>query len=159
MNKAQIEYLRMNGLADMEALHAAPPSVRLGFANLAGRPAPEPEIESAPTITGAAQDFLGDRDPASLSKSDFELFDWLNSNEAFRKPVAATASTDLVTGIPAPSSRAAPKLDPVKLMGLSGPARLSVANDFDMLTAVRAGRFTADEDAIMLRLNSYLSAA
>ncbi len=160
MNKAQLAYLTRNGLADMAALHAALPAVRLGFANLAGQPDPEPEIDSAPKITGAAQDFLGDRDPASLSKSDFELFDWLNSNEAFRNPVAATVSAvDLVRSLEAPKSPALLALDPVKLANLSGPAKLSVTNDFAMLADVRSGRFAGDEDQLLVKLNPYLQSA
>lgn len=159
MNKAQIEYMTRNGLADMAAVHAALPAVRLGFANLAGQPDP---VEETPTtkITGAAQDFLGDRDPASLSKSDFELFHWLNTNEAFRKPAAAAASAaDLAQSIEPPKSRAIPALDPAKLAGLSGPAKNDVANAFAMLMAVRSGRFTTDEDKIMVRLAPYLQSA
>lgn len=159
-NKAQLAFMARNGIASMEALHKAPAGIRLEWANLAGRPDPEPEV-TAPTLNRLATEFLAGREVASLDKLDREMLEYLSGPTFADKPVTAVAAADLAQSIAAPQSRGVPALDVAKInaAGLSGPARLDIANDFDALLAARAGRFTADEDKIMVRLAPYLQSA
>lgn len=160
-NKAQLAFMARNGIASMEALHKAPAGIRLEWANLARRPDPEPEA-TAPTHRRAVVDFLNGRAPESLTDpGERDMLRYLETSPHFADKAEATTAADIAQSIAAPQSRGIPALDVAKInaAGLSGPARLDIANDFDMLIAARAGRFTADEDKILTRLNPYLQSA
>lgn len=136
------EYLKIHNLTEASILDgSADAHHRLAYANI------QPTAPAvAPTMTAAAAEFLGDRDPASLDEGSRAMLDHLNDNPIFKpkveEPVAKAPALDT------PIDWRTAKLDGPRLHSESASFRLEVANCFDRVQ--RVGPQNARETDLLL---------
>lgn len=130
MNKLQSDFLHRYGLT-AETLGGASPDLRLRYANLDAAPDPVP----VSTLTPAAAQWLGDRDPAALDDESKKLLDYLNTDPVFVPKSDASPTRE-------------PVFQPAKLAGLHPDLRLRVWEANAVMERARRGEVTLDARAM-----------